>query len=244
MGQQIPAEVLSLWRNDQKIEAIKQLRETTGLGLKESKELLEATDGLNLDQINAEAQVQSLHELREQLDKLGMTDASKLLDALKPGANNGSNGSSFTSVKTTTTTVNGKTTRTVTASGDRDQAIQLLMSSTDMGQDEASAQIDAALARGDKVGAVKLLRDAAGLGLAEAKDYIDAAMQGDKPDWAHLVKSSKKAASYAGAESAAPASFQSSSIAPGEVPRSQGWFWWLLLAIALAMGAWFYFKSA
>ena len=241
MGQQIPTEVLKLWRNDQKIEAIKQLRETSGLGLKESKELLEATDALDLDLINDEAQVQNLQELREQLDKLGMKDASKLLDALKPGTNNGS---SFTSVKTTTTTVNGKTTRTVTASGDRDQAIQLLMSSTDIGQDEASAQIDAALARGDKLGAVKLLREAAGLGLAEAKDYIDAAIQGDKPDWAHLVKNSQKAASFSGANSPAAVSFQTGSMAPGEVPRSQGWFWWLLLAIALAMGAWFYFKSA
>lgn len=234
MSQQIPAEILHLWRNDQKIEAIKQLRETSGLGLKESKELLEASDAL----------ADNLQELREQLDKLGMKDASKLLDTLKSGASTGNTGSSFTSVKTMTTTVNGKTTRTIAASGDRGQAIQMLMSSTDMEQDEASAQIDAALARGDKMGAIKALRDAAGLGLAEAKDYIDAAMRGDKPDWAHLVKSSQKAASFSNASSPAPASFQSGSIAPGEVPRSQDWFWWLLLAIALAMGAWFYFKSA
>ena len=38
MRQQIPAAVLSLWQSGQKIEAIKQLREQNGLGLKEAKD--------------------------------------------------------------------------------------------------------------------------------------------------------------------------------------------------------------
>jgi ribosomal protein L7/L12 len=44
MPTQIPAEILKHWQNGHKIEAIKQLREQGGLGLKEAKDLLEASD--------------------------------------------------------------------------------------------------------------------------------------------------------------------------------------------------------
>jgi ribosomal protein L7/L12 len=40
--QQIPTEVLATWDRGDKIEAIRALRETTGLGLKEAKDALES----------------------------------------------------------------------------------------------------------------------------------------------------------------------------------------------------------
>ena len=42
MSMQISAEVLALWNKSQKVEAIKLMREQTGLGLKDTKDLLEA----------------------------------------------------------------------------------------------------------------------------------------------------------------------------------------------------------
>ncbi len=232
MPTQIPAEILKHWQNGHKIEAIKQLRDQGGLGLKEAKDLLEASDEPDFVQHGATAQTQAMQQLREQLEKLGMKDATLLLDQLSQAGT--APGSSFTSIKTITTTVNGKTTTNVTVSGDHAQAIEALMSGANTVPAETRAEVEDAMARGNKVEAIKLLRDATGLGLAQAKDHIEAAMDGIALDWQILQRQSVRAS--------VPNSFQPGAPSPGEVPRGQGRYLWLLVLALAAAGLWYYFK--
>ena len=227
MPTQIPAEILKQWQSGHKIEAIKQLREQGGLGLKEAKDLLEASDEPDFVQHGATERTQAMQQLREQLEKLGMKDATLLLDQLnRDGA---PPGSSFSSIKTTTTTVNGKTTTSVHA-----EAIEALMSGANVVPAETRAEVEDAMARGNKIEAIKLLRDATGLGLAQAKDHIDAAMDGIALDWQILQRQSARAS--------VSNSFQPGAPSPGEVPRGQGRYLWLLMLALAAVGLWYYFK--
>ncbi|MEF8688123.1 UNVERIFIED_CONTAM: ribosomal protein L7/L12 [Comamonas sp. A-3] len=181
MPTQIPAEILKHWQSGHKIEAIKQLREQSGLGLKEAKDLLEASDEPDFVQHGAAEQTQAIQQLREQLEKLSMKDATLLLDQLN--RDDAASNSSFSSIKTTTTTVNGKTTTSVTVSGDHAEAIEALLSGANAVPAETRAEVEDAMARGNKIEAIKLLREATGLGLAQAKEHIDAAMDGIALDW-------------------------------------------------------------
>lgn len=234
MPTQIPPEILKHWQSGHKIEAIKQLREQYGLGLKEAKDLLEASDepGFIQSETSDQTQTEAMQQLREQLEKLGMKDATQLLDQLNQ--TNASGGSSFTAIKTRSTTINGKTTSSVTVSGDHAEAIEMLMSGAAAVPAEVRAKVEDAMARGSKVEAIKLLREATGLGLAQAKDHIDAAMDGIALDWQNLQRQSVQVS--------APSSFQPGTPSPGEVPRGQGWFLWLLVLVLGAIGLWYYFK--
>ena len=69
-----------------------------------------------------------------------------------------------------------------------------------------------ALARGDKIEAIKLVRTETGLGLKEAKDWVDA--------------------------QASPSQFPT-GLAPGEVPRHEGRWGWIVVAILLVAAAYF-----
>ncbi len=240
MNTPLSNEVLAAWHDNRKVEAIKLLREQTGLGLKESKDLLESLDsaGTLPQPTTAAEQDLAKQQLREQLEKMGVKDIDALLDSMSDG----SGGSSFTSVTRTSTTVNGKTTSTLSATGNPEAAAQLLMSTTDMELEEARAQIDAAMKSGQKLEAVKRLKDITGLGLAEAKDHIDAAMAGEPLDW-HVLPVRKASASATPSASSSP-TFQTNGYAPGEVPRGQSKPWWILVLIVLAVAGWYYFKSA
>ena len=240
MNTPLSNEVLVAWHDNRKVEAIKLLREQTGLGLKESKDLLESLDstGSMPRPTTADEQDLAKQQLREQLEKMGVKDIDALLDSM----GHGSGGSSFTSVTRTSTIVNGKTTSTLSVTGNPEAAAQLLMSTTDMELDEARAQIDAAMKSGQKLEAVKRLKDITGLGLAEAKDHIDAAMAGEPLDW-HVLPVRKASASATPSASSSP-TFQTNGYAPGEVPRGQSKPWWILVLIVLAVAGWYYFKSA
>ena len=240
MNTPLSNEVLAAWHDNRKVEAIKLLREQTGLGLKESKDLLESLDsaGTLPQPTTAAEQDLAKQQLREQLEKMGVKDVNALLDSMSDG----SGGSSFTSVTRTSTTVNGKTTSTLSATGNPEAAAQLLMSTTDMELEEARAQIDAAMKSGQKLEAVKRLKDITGLGLAEAKDHIDAAMAGEPLDW-HVLPVRKASASATPSASSSP-TFQTNGYAPGEVPRGQSKPWWILVLIVLAVAGWYYFISA
>ena len=237
MNTPLSNEVLAAWHDNRKVEAIKLLREQTGLGLKESKDLLESLDstGTMPRPTTADEQDLAKQQLREQLEKMGVKDVDALLDSM----NDGSGGSSFTSVTRTSKTINGKTTSTLSVTGNPESAAQLLMSTTDMELEEARAQIDAAMKSGQKLEAVKRLREITGLGLSEAKDHIDAAMAGEPLDW-HVLPVRKASASATA--SATP--YQADGYAPGEVPRGQSKPWWILVLIVLAVAGWYYFKSA
>lgn len=232
MNTPLSNEVLAAWHDNRKVEAIKLLREQSGLGLKESKDLLESLDsaGSMPRPITADEQDSAKQQLREQLEKMGVKDADALLDSM--GDSN--SGHSFTSVTRTSKTVNGKTTSTLSVTGNPEAAAQLLMSTTDMELDEARAQIDAAMKSGQKLEAVKRLREITGLGLAEAKDHIDAAMSGEPLDW-HVLPVRKASASAT--------AYQADGYAPGEVPRGQSKPWWILVLIALAVAGWYYFQK-
>lgn len=232
MPTQIPQEILKHWQNGHKIEAIKQLREQVGLGLKEAKDLLEASDEPDFVQHGAAEQTQAIQQLREQLEKLGMKDATLLLDQLN--RDDAASNSSFSSIKTTTTTVNGKTTTSVTVSGDHAEAIEALLSGANAVPAETRAEVEDAMARGNKIEAIKLLREATGLGLAQAKDHIDAAIDGIALDWQILQRQSVRAS--------APNHFPPGAPSPGEVPRGQGRYLWLLVLALAAAGLWYYFK--
>ena len=240
MNTPLSNEVLAAWHDNRKVEAIKLLREQTGLGLKESKDLLESLDsaGTLPQPTTAAEQDLAKQQLREQLEKMGVKDVNALLDSMSDG----SGGSSFTSVTRTSTTVNGKTTSTLSATGNPEAAAQLLMSTSDMELAEARAQIDAAMKSGQKLEAIKRLKDITGLGLAEAKDHIDAAMAGEPLDW-HVLPVRKANASATPSASSSP-TFQTNGYAPGEVPRGQSKPWWILVLIVLAVAGWYYFKSA
>lgn len=71
-----------------------------------------------------------------------------------------------------------------------------------------------ALARGDKIEAIKLARAETGLGLKEAKEWVDA--QGVIPR-------------------------MPTGLAPGEVPKREGIVLWIVVVVALAAAAWFFF---
>ena len=233
MPTQIPAEILKHWQSGHKIEAIKQLREQSGLDLKEAKDLLEASDEPDFVQHGAAERTQALQQLRKQLEKLGMNDATLLLDQLNRADT--APGSSFTSIKTTTTTINGKTTTNVTVSGDHAQAIEALMSGANAVPARTRDEVEDAMARGNKIEAIKLLRDATGLGLAQAKDHIDAAMDGIALDWQILQRQSVRAS--------VPNHFPPGTPSPGEVPRGQGRYLWLLVLALAVAGLWYYFKT-
>ncbi|WP_182286956.1 ribosomal protein L7/L12 [Comamonas testosteroni] len=232
MPTRIPPEILMHWQNGHKIEAIKQLREQGRLGLKEAKDLLEASDEPDFVQHGAAEQTQAMQQLREQLEKLGMKDATLLLEQLN--RDDTAPGSSFSSIKTTTTTVNGKTATRVTVSGDHAETIEALMSGANAVPSETRAEVEDAMARGNKIEAIKLLRDATGLGLAQAKDHIDAAMDGIALDWQILQRQSVWAS--------APNHLPPGAPSPGEVPRGQGRYLWLLVLALAAAGLWYYFK--
>ena len=86
------------------------------------------------------------------------------------------------------------------------------------------------MASGNKLEAVKLLKEATGLGLAEAKERIDEAMQGEPLNLEAALNQ--------------PTLPNAASSAPGEVKGSHGILWLALILVALAWGAWFYFKAA
>lgn len=217
MPAQIPQKILKHWRSGRKIDAIKQLREQSGLGLKEARDLLEASDGPDFVHQGAARQTQVSRPVRDPRDPAGTVPLSAL-----------------SSIKTTTTTVNGKTTTRVTVSGDHAEAIEALMSGANAVPAEIRAEVEDAMARGNKIEAIKLLRDSTGLGLAQAKDHIDAAMDGIALDWQILQRQSVRAS--------APNHFQPGAPSPGEVPRGQGRYLWLLVLALAAVGLWYYFN--
>lgn len=233
MPTQIPPEILQQWQSGHKIEAIQQLREQSGLGLKQAKDLLEASDEPDFLQpdMPESARIEAMQQLREQLERMDMKDATQLLDQLNQG--NASGKSSFTTIKTHITSVNGKTTKTVTVSGDHAKAIEMQLSGATAVPAESRTKVEEAMARGSKLEAIKLLREATGLGLAQAKEHIDAAMDGIALDWQSLQRQSVRAS--------APHSVQPGGPSPGEVPRGQSGLLWLLLAMAV-VGIWYYFK--
>ena len=153
MSTPVPAEILSVWNSGSKVLAIKLLREQSGLGLSEAKQLLESVDA---------------------------TDSSLAVNSAIPAS--------------------------------------------------AELRIHAAMASGNKLEAVKLLKEATGLGLAEAKERIDAAMQSEPLNLQAALNQ--------------PTQPNAASSAPGEVKSSPGILWLALILVALAWGAWFYFKAA
>lgn len=153
MSTPVPAEILSIWNSGSKVLAIKLLREQSGLGLAEAKQLLESADA---------------------------KDSPLAMNSAIPAS--------------------------------------------------AELRIHAAMASGNKLEAVKLLKEAAGLGLAEAKERIDEAMQGEPLNLETALHQ--------------PTPPNAASSAPGEVKSSHGILWLALILVALAWGAWFYFKAA
>ena len=215
MPAQIPQKILKHWRSGRKIDAIKQLREQSGLGLKEARDLLEASDGPDFVHQGAARQTQVSRPVRDPRDPAGTVPLSAL-----------------SSIRTTA--IDGKTTTSVSMSGDHAQAIGAPMSDTSPVPAETRTRVEDAVARGNKVEAIKLLRDATGLGLAQAKEHIDAAIEGVALDWRLLQRQPERTSVLQG--------FQPGEPSPGEVPRGQNRYLWLAVLVMAAGGLWLYFK--
>ena len=157
MSTPVPAEILAVWNCGSKVLAIKLLRDQSGLGLAEAKQLLESADAAG-SPLAVNRAIPASAELRTELS------------------------------------------------------------------------IHAAMASGNKLEAVKLLKEATGLGLAEAKERIDQAMQGEPLNLEAALHQ--------------PSSPNAASSAPGEIKDSHSLLWLALILVALAWGAWFYFKAA
>ena len=77
----IPIEIVELWQQGRKVEAIKQLCEYSGMGLKDAKDLLETLDE---SQAAADAKAESIRQLRATRDQtlaLPVQDAAAIRQA-------------------------------------------------------------------------------------------------------------------------------------------------------------------
>lgn len=161
----VPAEVQALLVRGQKIEAIKRVREMTGLGLKEAKDYVDSIQqGVSPaalspvspppsgdpGRVEQEARqilatgttISAIKRVRE-LTGLGLKEAKDYVDALQRGG-----------------------------------ALPALPATTASGAATASApqleqEARALMARGQKIDAIKRVRERTGWGLKEAKDYVE-----------------------------------------------------------------------
>jgi ribosomal protein L7/L12 len=96
-----------------------------------------------------------------------------------------------------------------------------------------------ALDRGNKIEAVRLLREKTGLGLKESKDAIERLA-------ATRVSGSPQSAATGGMRppaSASNAPTRPTGLAPGEVPRSGGVLWRVVVGLALSLLAYWFLRE-
>jgi ribosomal protein L7/L12 len=160
------AEIRALLVQGNKIQAIKQLRELTGLGLKEAKDAVEAMDAGSYETTPASSQPssqpsssqfsgQALEEIRSlvehgnkigaikrvrELTGLGLKEAKDYVDSIPRHGSPPSLPSAGVNQPTSQASL---------------------------------AEVHALAMQGQKIQAIKLYRELTGLGLKEAKDYID-----------------------------------------------------------------------
>jgi ribosomal protein L7/L12 len=156
------AEIRALLAQGNKIQAIKQLRDLTGLGLKEAKDAVEAMDAGSYETTPASSQpsssqfsAQALEEIRSLLEHgnkigaikrvreltgLGLKEAKDYVDSIP---------------------VHGSPPSLPSAGVNQPPSQASL------------AEVHALAMQGQKIQAIKLYRELTGLGLKEAKDYID-----------------------------------------------------------------------
>jgi ribosomal protein L7/L12 len=157
-------EVQSLVARGNKIQAIKLLRDLTGMGLKEAKDYVESLPpGAALDvppHVEARQQAiseQGLAEVRalmargnkieaikrcRELTGLGLKEAKDFVESLPPG-------------------------------GPIDLPFNVAPALPRQVSPQELAEVRALVARGNKIQAIKRYRELTGLGLKEAKDYVD-----------------------------------------------------------------------
>ncbi len=135
------------------------------------------------------------------------------------------------------------------------------------------AKVAEALQRGNIIDAIKLLRDAKGVGLKQAKEALDQYLRGNpvnaapaslsrtpSPDVVRAIQQGNKIEAIRlmreqtglGLKEAKDAvdSYQAQTQqlygtgSPGEVPRSQGLFGWVVAAVAAALAAWYFLRGS
>jgi ribosomal protein L7/L12 len=156
------AEIRALLVQGNKIQAIKQLRELTGLGLKEAKDAVEGMDAGSYETTPASSQPsssqfsgQALEEIRSLVEHGNKIGAIKRVREL--------------------TGLGLKEAKDYVDSIPRHGSPPSLPSaSVNQPTSQASlAEVHALAMQGQKIQAIKLYRELTGLGLKEAKDYID-----------------------------------------------------------------------
>jgi ribosomal protein L7/L12 len=158
----LTAQIKELLRKRNKIEAVKVYREATGLGLKESKDFVDAVERGELPTPHAaptpsspgsDALVSQLHELLRRGSKieavkiyrettgLGLKEAKDFVDSLERG--------------------------------ERPTMPSMSVPPFNRATVDWMEQVKAQLRKGNKIEAIKIYRDATGLGLKEAKDAVE-----------------------------------------------------------------------
>jgi ribosomal protein L7/L12 len=150
----LPANVIEALQQGQTIEAIKRLREATGLGLKEAKEAIDA-----YNDVDKEASASSSAADALPASVLEALQAGNKLEAIKRLYKQG--GHDLKQAK-----------EAIDAYLEADSATL-----ASMALNQPMAMLLAALQAGDKMLSIKLLREQTGLGLKEAKDAVEALPQ-------------------------------------------------------------------
>jgi ribosomal protein L7/L12 len=156
------SQIHSLVAQGQKIVAIKQVREWTGLGLAEAKSLVDALGDLNLSSNNHTQVTQSSYALTaEQMQQLlGLVAQGNKIEAIKHVRE--WLGFDLAAAKQFVDTL--------------EKGAQVSQSTTTNNavlSAEHILQIRDLIKQGNKIAAIKLVRDLTGLGLAEAKQLVD-----------------------------------------------------------------------
>lgn len=165
MSQDLNNQVIKLLQNRQKIEAVKLVKDTLSLGLKESKDYVDALESgqtpfYNVSNDLSKTSTDLIAEVKQMLNQgikieavklvkeklgLGLKEAKDFVDDIENGQNPTVSSSTLTS-------------------SDNLQAID---------SEEFVQKIYHLLYKNQKIEAVKLVVDAQGLGLREAKEYVD-----------------------------------------------------------------------
>lgn len=156
------SQIHSLVAQGQKIVAIKQVREWTGLGLAEAKSLVDALGDLNLSSNNHTQATQGSYALTaEQMQQLlGLVAQGNKIEAIKHVRE--WLGFDLAAAKQFVDTL--------------EKGAQVSQSTTTNNavlSAEHILQIRDLIKQGNKIAAIKLVRDLTGLGLAEAKQLVD-----------------------------------------------------------------------
>ncbi|CAN5355075.1 hypothetical protein BH11PSE11_BH11PSE11_22450 [soil metagenome] len=156
-------------------------------------------------------------KLLRQASGLGLAEAKGMIDAYRRAAANSSTGDSYASAAAISATTHATASRSAAGATPDFQADL----KADSQADALRALVIQALGKGNKIEAIRLTRELTGKGLKEAKEEVDA-MEAARPISA----------------------LTANGLAPGEVPRTSGSGWWIVVIAIIALIFYYGFNEA